>query len=178
MSGSRKDDLIKQNSETLSSIKKKFPALEIKEGNGYACELSIEIPRESILDVCRYLHDDNEMNYDYIVDICSVDFPNDKMRFVVIYHFFSIPRRHRIRVKTRVGIDELSVESVTSIWKGAEFMEDEVYDMMGICFENHPDLRRIMMTDDFEGYPLRKDFPVKGKGWRHDFDFIPTMEEV
>ncbi|MHB8482391.1 MAG: NADH-quinone oxidoreductase subunit C [Nitrospiria bacterium] len=136
-------------------------------------ELSLIIAKEGILPLCRYLHDDPEMLFDHITDICSLDFPEDEERFVIVYHFYSIPKNHRIRLKTRVSEEECFADSITSIWKGANFMEREVYDMMGIRFNHHPDLRRIMLPEDFEGYPLRKDFPTEGRGWRSTFEFLP-----
>ncbi|MFQ5455416.1 MAG: NADH-quinone oxidoreductase subunit C [Nitrospirota bacterium] len=136
----------------------------------FAGDLTISVKKEKVFDICRLLHDDTEMDFDYIIDICSVDYPEEEERFEVVYHFYSIKNRQRIRIKARVREDACTIDSVCDIWKGANFMEREVYDMMGIRFNNHPDLRRILMTDDFEGYPLRKDFPVKGNGWRDRLD--------
>lgn len=141
----------------------------------FAGDLSVQIKKESLVEVCRYLHDDPEMDFDYIVHISSVDWPDDEERFEVVYEFYSIRRRQRIRLKARVTEEGCSIDSVTGIWKGADFMEREVYDMMGIRFNNHPDLRRILMPDEYdEGYPLRKDFPLVGKGWRDTFEFLPS----
>lgn len=140
-------------------------------------ELTISVRREHILEVCRLLHDDPELSFDLIIDICSVDFPNEPERFEMIYHLCSIDRRQRIRIKARVPEEDCSIDSITPIWKGANFLEREVYDMMGIRFKGHPDLRRILMTEDYdEGFPLRKDFPVEGKGWRDRFEFFPQDE--
>lgn len=136
-------------------------------------DLAVQVAREHLHAVCRYLHDDPGMDYDYIVHVSSVDWPDQPERFEVVYEFYSIRRRARIRVKARVPEDECVVDSMTDIWKGADFMEREVFDMMGIRFRNHPNLVRILMPDDFpEGYPLRKDFPLRGKGWRDTFPFI------
>jgi len=138
-------------------------------------DLSVQIKKEGMFEVCRYLHDDPEMDFDYIVHISSVDWPDDEERFEMVYEFYSIRRRQRIRLKARVTEEEASIDSVTGIWKGADFMEREVYDMMGIRFNNHPDHRRILMPDEYEeGFPLRKDFPLVGKGWRDTFEFLPS----
>jgi len=137
-------------------------------------ELTLLIKKEEIVSVCRFLHDDPEMGFDHITDICSLDFPEDEERFEMVYMFYSIPRKHRIRIKARISEEDCTIDSIASIWKGANFMEREVYDMMGIRFNHHPDLRRILMPEDFEGYPLRKDFPTEGKGWRSTFEFLPT----
>ena len=136
-------------------------------------DLAVTVKRESLHAICRFLRDDPAMDFDYIVHVSSVDWPDDEERFEVVYEVYSIRHRHRLRVKTRVPEHDCYVDSLTDIWRGVEFMEREVFDMMGIRFKNHPDLRRILMPDDFqEGYPLRKDFPLQGKGWRDTFDFL------
>ncbi len=141
-------------------------------------EVSVQVRANDILAVARYLHDAPEAAFDHITDICSADYPSDQERFEVIYHLLSLPHGRRIRLKARVTEDNPTIDSVTSVWRGAEFLEREVYDMMGIRFTGHPDLRRILMPEDYdEGYPLRKDFPAEGKGWRSQFDFIPRLDE-
>ena len=141
-------------------------------------EVTAHIAAPRILEVARFLHDDPEACFDHITDICSADYPADQQRFEVIYLLLSLPHGRRIRLKTRVTEDNPSLDSVTSIWRGATFLEREVYDMMGIRFSGHPDLRRILLPEDYaEGYPLRKDFPTEGRGWRSQFDFIPRLDE-
>jgi NADH-quinone oxidoreductase subunit C len=136
-------------------------------------DIAITVKRQALHTVARLLHDDPDMDFDYIVHVSSVDWPDHSERFEVVYEFYSIRKRHRIRLKTRVPEEDALVDSLTDIWKGAEFMEREVYDMMGIRFRGHPDLRRILMPDEYdEGYPLRKDFPLRGKGWRDTFEFL------
>ena len=159
------------------SLRRRFP--DVVTGSREALgDLTVYLRESGALDVFRALHDDEEFRYDYIVDVTSVDYPMDADRFEVVYILYSIPRRHRIRVKIRVPESHPVVDSIVSIWRGAEFMEREVYDMMGIQFRGHPDLRRILMPDDYdEGYPLRKDFPLVGKGWRDDFSFVPKYFE-
>ncbi len=157
----------------LEKVKAVFSdvVVDISEALG---ERTVSIRRERILDVARFLHDDPDLLFDHITDICAADFPNEEPRFEVVYHFYSILHRRRIRVKARVPEEECAIDSVTGIWKGANFLEREVFDMMGIRFVGHPDLRRILMPEEYdEGYPLRKDFPVEGKGWRDRFEFIP-----
>ena len=127
-------------------------------------------------EVAQFLHDDPGMDFDYIVHVSSVDWPDSDERFEVVWELYSIRRRQRIRLKTRVPESDSVVDSLTDIWKGADFMEREVFDMMGIRFRNHPDLRRILMPDDYtEGYHLRKDFPIRGKGWRDTFEFLDEI---
>jgi NADH-quinone oxidoreductase subunit C len=136
-------------------------------------DVAVTVKREFLHEIALFLHHDPEMDFRYIVHVSSVDWPDDEERFEVVYEFYSIRKRHRIRLKTRVSESDCIVDSLSDIWQGANFMEREVYDMMGIRFRNHPDLRRILMPDEYtEGYPLRKDFPLQGKGWRDTFEFL------
>lgn len=139
-------------------------------------DVAVTVSRDSLREVAQFLRNDPGMDFDYIVHVSSVDWPDDEERFEVVWEFYSIRKRHRIRLKARVPESDCVVDSLTDLWKGADFMEREVFDMMGIRFRNHPDLRRILMPDDYtEGYPLRKDFPLRGKGWRDTFDFLDEV---
>ncbi|MEW6543418.1 MAG: NADH dehydrogenase (quinone) subunit D [Nitrospirota bacterium] len=163
----------------LDTLKSRFPeaVLSVHEDEARS-ELSVQVAAPRILDVARFLHDDPSAAFDHITDICSADYPDEPERFEVIYHFLSLPHGRRLRVKARVTEDDPVIDSVTGIWRGADFMEREVYDLMGIRFAGHPDLRRILMPEDYdEGHPLRKDFPAEGRGWRSQFDFIPRLDE-
>jgi NADH-quinone oxidoreductase subunit C len=141
--------------------------------NEWRGDLAISVKREALHDICAYIRTDPELDCDYMVHVSSVDWPDEAERFEVVYEVYSIRKRHRIRIKTRVPEHDCQVDSMVDLWMGADFMEREVFDMMGIRFNHHPDLRRILMPDDYtEGYPLRKDFPVQGKGWRDTFDFL------
>jgi len=125
-------------------------------------DLAITVTREKLHEVAQFLHDDPAMDFDYIVHVSSVDWPDDEERFEVVYEFYSIRKRHRIRLKTRVPESDCVVDSLTDLWKGADFMEREVYDMYGVLFEGNADLRRILTDYGFEGFPQRKDFPLTG----------------
>ena len=164
----------------LDSLKEKFPAAILATRVDAArAETSVSVAAARLLEIMRYLHDAPEAAFDHLTDICSVDYPEDQLRFEVVYHLHSLPLRHRLRLKARITEDDPTIASVTGIWKGAEFLEREVYDMMGIRFSGHPDLRRILMPEDYdEGYPLRKDFPTEGRGWRSRFEFIPRFDEA
>jgi NADH-quinone oxidoreductase subunit C len=153
-------------------IKAKFPDAFVR-ATEFRGDCAVEVKREGLLEVAAFLRHDPAMDYDYIVHVSSVDWLGEPVRFEVVWEVYSVRRKHRIRLKTRVPESDPVVESLTGLWKGCEFMEREVYDMMGIRFAHHPDHRRILMPDDYtEGYPLRKDFPLVGKGWRDTFDFI------
>jgi len=163
----------------LEALQSRFPdaVLSVQEDQRRN-ELSVRVVRDRIVDVMRFLHDDPSAAFDHITDVCSVDYLDDPERFEVIYHVLSLPHGTRLRVKARVPEEDPTIATVTAIWKGANFMEREVYDLMGIRFTGHPDLRRIFMPDNYdEGYPLRKDFPTEGRGWRSTFEFIPRLDE-
>jgi NADH-quinone oxidoreductase subunit C len=96
-----------------------------------------------------------------LLDLTCVDYPGQEPRFEMVYHLFSLSRNRRLRIKTRLGESDLRIASLTSLWKNANWLEREVYDLFGVHFEGHPDLRRLFMYDGFEGYPLRKDYPLR-----------------
>ncbi|HKT33333.1 MAG TPA: NADH dehydrogenase (quinone) subunit D [Nitrospira sp.] len=157
----------------------RFPQVVLSvEADTARSEVIVHVSADRILDLARFLHDAPEASFDHLTDICSVDYPEDRQRFEVVYHLHSLSHHRRLRVKARLTEDNPTIDSVTAIWKGAEFLEREVYDMMGIRFSGHPDLRRILLPEDYaEGYPLRKDFPAEGRGWRSQFEFIPRLDE-
>ena len=143
---------------TLKKLQDRFGD-SIKEVIEFRGELTAVIQKDALLEVCGFLKDDPDLRYDFLSDVCAVDFPEREKRFEVVYNLYSIPNGWRVRLKINVGGNE-SVPSVTSIWEGANWPEREVFDMFGIEFENHPDLTRILMPDDWVGHPLRKDFPL------------------
>jgi len=119
---------------------------------------------EDWLAICRFLRQDPALSFEMMSDLCGVDYPDRVPRMEVVAHFYSVTRRHRLRLKTRVGDAELGtceLDSVTSVWKTADWLERETYDMSGVIFRGHPDLRRILMYPEFVGHPLRKDYPAQ-----------------
>jgi NADH-quinone oxidoreductase subunit C len=122
---------------------------------------TLEISNERIVPVCELLKTDEQLRFNYLSDICGVDYYPENPRFAVVYHLYSIPFKHRIRLKCRLDDGE-RLPSVTAVWGTANWHEREIFDMYGIAFSRHPDLRRIYMSDDFEGHPLRKDYPLRG----------------
>lgn len=131
-------------------------------------QASVTIRKDNLIPLMRFLHEEPGLYFNYLQDICGVDYlGQDRPRFDVVYQLYSIQYRHMIRLKAQVPENDCSIQSVTPIWTGADWHEREVYDMFGIIFEGHPDLRRILMPEDWEGFPLRKDYPVKGpeKEW-------------
>jgi NADH-quinone oxidoreductase subunit C len=123
-------------------------------------ELTLEIEPSRIVEVCARLK--GEQQFVRMSDLTAVDRYPEEPRFEVVYHLHSLSRNARLRLKCRVSGAKPAIDSVTPVWRGADWFEREVFDLFGIEFRNHPDLRRIMLPDDYEGHPLRKDYPVTG----------------
>lgn len=124
-------------------------------------ELTVLAERDHILALLRFLRDDQQCNFETLIDICGVDYPERNERFEVVYHLLSMRMNHRVRVRIRAD-EETAVASSVAIWPAANWFEREAFDMYGIQFSEHPDLRRILTDYGFEGFPLRKDFPLTG----------------
>lgn len=132
---------------------------EVREFRG---ELTLVVPREHLRRAAEFLQGEAGLEFAYLSDITGVDrFPNEP-RFELNYHLLSISRRERLRLKVHIAGADPAVETVTPVWPTANWHEREVFDLFGIRFAGHPDLRRILMPEDWEGYPLRKDYPVEG----------------
>jgi len=128
-------------------------------------ETIVYVARERLLEAMRYLKDTPGQDYDYLVDVTAVEFRDRECPLEVVYFLRSLTRKADIRIKVELQqSDELAVDSVYSLWHGADWLEREVFDMFGITFRGHPDLRRILMWETYaEGYPLRKNFPLRGR---------------
>ena len=124
-------------------------------------ELTLTVERNSIVAVAKFLRDDPKCRFISLVDVCGVDYPERDERFDVVYHFMSPHLNHRIRIKLSCN-DETPVPSITDVYVGANWFEREAYDLYGMLFSGHPDLRRILTDYGFDGHPLRKDFPLTG----------------
>jgi len=138
-------------------------ALETHERRG---DHTAVVAREGILDALRFCRDDDALRFDMLMDLTAVDylkFPGreDGPRFDVVYHLYSVPHNHRVRLKVPVEQDAATVPTATGLWPIANWFEREVWDMFGIRFEGHPDLRRLLMYEEFVGHPLRKDYPME-----------------
>jgi NADH-quinone oxidoreductase subunit C len=121
---------------------------------------TVTVARSRLLELARFLKEDPELQFNILMDLTAVDYLTRRPRFEVVYHLLSLPFRRRLRVKVPVGEPEPEVESLTGLWPNANWYEREVWDMFGIRFAHHPDLRRILMYPEFEGHPLRKDYPI------------------
>jgi len=149
---------------TVEKLKAQFPeaVLEEKEFRG---ETTVELRAEDLVEVCRFLRDDPDLKYEMLTHVTGVDYSAMRLnpRFTAVYEIYSLEHHRRLRLKVPLTDNPPTVPSVTSIWAGADWHERETYDLMGVVFEGHPDLRRIMMPDDWQGHPLRKDYPTEGE---------------
>ncbi len=122
-------------------------------------ELTITVARESIIAASEAV---KQAGYNFLEDVTAVDWYPSEPRFQIVYHILSMSRKERLRVIVRLDSDSASLDSITTVWPAANFYEREIFDLFGVHFGGHPNLRRIMMPEDWNGYPLRKDYPVEG----------------
>jgi len=145
-------------------LKETFPEA-VRSIEEFRRETSITVDAGKIREVMTFLKEDERLGYDLLLDLAGVDFDDRSPRFMIAYLLHSTKFNNKLRIKTTVA-EGFSPDTVSDIWLAADWMEREVYDMLGIIFNNHPNLTRILLPEDFVGHPLRKDFPVKGT----DFD--------
>ena len=161
-------------SVTLDALKALCGNLPTSEFRG---QTRVVVARDRLLDAMRLLK--TERKFDLLVDVTCVDYLNYRDatdRFGVAYLLASTQSNERITVRVFLNEPDLTVPSLTDLWKGADWLEREVFDMFGIVFAGHPDLRRILMPPEFISFPLRKDYPLRGKGERHNFPVITRAE--
>jgi len=148
-------------------LKERF-STQITATNVELSELTVELPREHLLSVCRALRDESDFAFEQLIDLCGVDYLDygngiwSGPRFAVVYHLLSVKNNHRVRLRTFVDGEVPLVPSIIDIWNSANWFEREAFDLFGIVFEGHPDLRRILTDYGFIGHPFRKDFPISG----------------
>jgi NADH-quinone oxidoreductase subunit C len=165
------------SNKLVKQIKAKFDEAVI-EASEFIGQVSIRIEPESIVQLCKFLRDDADARFNYLSDLTCVHYPmRPETPLEVVYNLYSISRNERVRLKVSIA-EGASIDSVTGIWPTANWMEREVYDLFGVNFSNHPDLRRILLPDDWEGHPLRKDYSLEfiENEWtkRH----LPEMTDV
>ena len=147
--------------QLAKKIQRQFKSI-ISDATEFRGEFTIEVlDANQILEVCRYAKE--QLDFDYLVDLCSIDNDDKAPRWTVVYHIYSYNYFRHLRLKVNVGEEESKLPSVASIWRTANWHEREVFDMMGIDFIGHPDMRRILMWEGYPYHPLRKDFPLAGK---------------
>ncbi len=163
----------------VKRLHSRAPDGAVTEAFTFLGQLSIHVRPDSVVEVCRLLRDDPETPFEYLSDLTCVHWPErDDAPFEVVYNLFSISKNERVRLKAGVGEE---AESVTSVWPAANWMEREVYDLFGVSFRNHPDLRRLLLPADWQGHPLRKDYPLEfmENEWttRHLPEFTNVQQE-
>jgi NADH-quinone oxidoreductase subunit C len=143
----------------VGKLKEKFSGsvLDVTEFRG---ETTVTVKKEDIVAICAFAK--KELGYNLLSDVCGVDYLGQAPRFMVVYHLFNISTKEPLRLKAPVEEKDPRIDTVSGIWATANWHERECWDLMGIVFNNHPDLRRILMPDDWEGHPLRKDYPLQG----------------
>ena len=178
--------------ETLTQSLEQHFGEQLTSIKTYCGEVTIEVAKENLLSVCKALRDQDEFQFEQLIDLCGIDYLKygedewateeatgsgfargreieekahelDKPRFATVYHLLSVTLNHRLRVRVYVDEEDMQIPSVIDIWNGANWFEREAFDLYGILFEGHPDLRRILTDYGFIGHPFRKDFPVIGE---------------
>ncbi len=155
-----------ESMEIAEKLRNHFPdeVLDICDFHG---QIGVVVKRDRIVDILRWLRDSPETKMDHFMDLCGVD--NKKrqgknlLRLEVVYNLYSIPLRHSIRIRAQVPENDAFIDTATTLWCGANWPERECYDLMGISFNGHPDMQRILLPDDWNGHPLRKEYPLKGR---------------
>jgi NADH-quinone oxidoreductase subunit C len=148
-----------ENQKVIEALRNKLPGA-VAEVSSPLGDDTILISKDSLRDVIDFLYG-KPYEFTMLLDLTCVDYLGAKPRFQMVYHVFSLSNRMRLRVKAAVEESDLKIDSLTKVWRNANWLEREVYDMFGVRFEGHPDLRRLFMYDGFEGHPLRKDYPLR-----------------
>jgi NADH-quinone oxidoreductase subunit C len=150
------------NATVVERLRQALPDA-IQKTSEFRGQLSLHVGPEAIVDVARFLRDDADLNYSFLENLCGVDYLGRDPRFEVAYHLLSFKNRHRVALKVGLPEREPSVPTITTLWATANWQERETFDMFGIVFTGHPGLQRILMPEDWQGYPQRKDVPLGGE---------------
>jgi NADH-quinone oxidoreductase subunit C len=149
------------NSQIVEKLKTRFPE-SVLGTDEFRGDLTVVIRKDDIAGVAEFITSDPELSFDLIIDACGVDMYRPEERFEVVYTIYSLKNKRYLRLKVRVGEENPVVPTVTGVWPGANWHERETWDMFGIKFAGHPDLRRLYLPEEFDYHPLRKDFPLMG----------------
>jgi NADH-quinone oxidoreductase subunit C len=150
-----------QSYPALAKLREFDPAA-VEDALTFRGEVTVFIRRVKLRHIAEFLRDDAELAFAFLADLTALDYYPNEPRFEIVYHLLSLKNNERLRLKVRLSGDDPRVESMVPVWPAANAFEREVFDLFGIHFENHPFLRRILMPEDWEGHPLRKDYPVQG----------------
>ncbi len=153
--------------KVVTAVKKKFKAAVLDTHSRLGDE-TIILDRSALHEVCEFLKHQPKMEFNMLMDVTAVDYLNREPRFEVVYHLYSLTQKHRLRLRVPLEESDPVVPTLTDVWRAANWGEREVWDMYGIRFEGHPDLRRILLYAEFEGHPLRKDYPIQRSQPRMD----------
>ena len=147
----------------LALVQESVPGAQVEAVPGVDPQLTVYVSRDDLPVVARALRDRPDLRFDLLVDLTAVDFLPREPRFEIVYMLVSIEHRDRLRLKVRLDGADAHVSSVSNVWPAANWLEREVWDLFGVVFDGHPDPRRLLMPEDWEGFPLRKDYPVQIK---------------
>ena len=148
------------DSDQIDRINLKYKGA-ILDSHNFRGDQTFMVQKNVLIDLFKFLRDDPSLDFKFLMDLTAVDYLNRKdNRFEVVYHFYSLKHNARLRVKVPVSEDDCTIDSVSSLWKTANWYEREVWDLYGIKFNGHPDMRRILLYEEFKGHPLRKDYPI------------------
>lgn len=183
-SDNRRQNTLERNlspREAAEKIRERFPD-EVREIREYNGQISVIVGKERIKDILGYLYADEQLRFDLLRDICGVDYLGKKEpRFEVVYHIYSLSSRTLLRIRAEVPESDCSIDSVVDLFAGANWPERECYDLLGVVFKGHPDLRRILLPEDWEGHPLRKDYPLQSdlgeREWQGYLDVIELAKK-
>jgi len=148
-----------EEKKALSELQKRFSG-NILDASAPFGDETVVIPKDALLEIAEFLRNP-PFSFTMLLDLTCVDYPDRRDRFEMVYHLFSLTLNERIRIKLALPESAASVASLTGLWKNADWLEREAFDMFGVRFDGHPDLRRLFMDEGFAGHPLRKDFPLR-----------------
>lgn len=161
--------------EIAKRLQEKFPE-DVREIKQYSDQVSVIVKRDNIRALAGFLKSDPSLDMDLLRDLCGADYFEKKTpRFEVVYHFYSIRFRHLLRIRAEISEDDPAIDSLVPLYAGANWHERECFDLFGVRFNDHPDLRRILLPDDWEGHPLRKDYPTKGYEGEQDWQRFQNL---
>ena len=171
-----------ESMEIAERLQAQFPdqVLDIRSFHG---QVGVIIRREQIIDMLHWLRDTPGIQMNHLMDLCGVDNAkrNDAslQRFEVVYNLYSVPERHSLRIRAQVPEEDPCLDSITSLWSGADWHERECFDLMGISFTGHENLQRILLPEDWQGHPLRKEYPLKGRQeWSGMEELLHKVEKL
>lgn len=156
--------------QAVEAIKEAFPSA-VHDVQQFRGEITVYVERDAIVEVCRFCRDTSGLEYNFLSDVTGTDYYPNEPRFAVVYHLYSMIHNRALRLKVMLASDDPRVPSVTSVYPAANWQERELLDLMGITFDDHPDPRRILMPEGWDGHPLRKDYPLGYETIQFSFNY-------